>query len=371
MLNITLTIIAVIIVLALIYFVLRKIFDRFLANKILSSSISMAHLKHFENQKKDIEIFFFGACEFNSGIDPRQFTHNTFNFSIQIASYPEQYYFFKRYIDEMTSLKLVVLSVGDNSFCSYASTGVTFPLMFSRFIDYRELLSVSRPRMWFKILWYKWLYSTDLGTLHYGRKFFSSNFKRFIKQRRIQYGAIKRSVQDKMFGKEETETLEPTKQEELPQAVKSKTEKPAAKPKKTICATAEAGAIGVEKHFTEPLFDKRALFYFEKILKLCTQRNIPVVTVSMPRSKYFLDVAREKDYVTEELFLKEIINNPKYKGLIFKHLNYLSIYRDRDDLFQAEGALLNAEGRREFTKVLADDILPVMDQIVAKENSGL
>ena len=359
--NIVLIIIVTVIILAVIYFIIRKIFNRFLASKILASSISLAHLKHFENEKKDIEIFFFGACEFNSGIDPRKFQHKAFNFAIQIASYPEQYYFLKRYIDEMNSLKLLVLSVGDNSFCSYAATGVTFPLMFSKFINYKELMSVSKPRMWLKILWYKWLYSTDLGTLHYGRKFFAASFRRFIKQRRIQYGAIKQSFQKKASN---TKATSPQEKPSQPNPSVEKT--PVIKAKKQVCATAEDGVNGVEKHFTHPLFDERALFYFEKILDLCRERNIPLVAVSMPRSKYFLDIASERDYVTEQMLLDKIINNPKYSSIVCEYLNYLSIYRDRDDLFQAEGALLNADGRREFTQKIAEDIVPIMNTIITK-----
>jgi hypothetical protein len=314
---------AVIAAVVVFYYVYRKLMNRFIATQIMASSILVSDHRHFESQKNEIEIMILGACEFRDGIDAKYFKKKAFNFSVPMSGYTEYYYFLKRYIGEMPSLKTVILSVCDNSFCSYTNNAVCFPILFNKLIVFGELLSVNSFGMKAKLLWRKWLYSTDIGKLHYGRKFLAANMKRFISQKLI------RGKQGSTVGE-------------------------AREDKKGRCATPEGGVIGAKKHFSYPIFDGRALYYFEKILHLCRERNVPIFAVSMPRSKYFLKYSER--YVTEDMLMKNIIKNPRYEKFIHRHIDYLAIYRDEDDYFQAEGAMLNKKGKDALSGKLAEEL---------------
>ncbi|UCG35467.1 MAG: hypothetical protein JSW18_02900 [Candidatus Omnitrophota bacterium] len=398
-LNVTaVKIVAVITILSGFYFVLRKLVKWLLVKRILSASIILSDHRYFEKQKKDIQIFLFGACEFREGIDQKQFKHKAFNFSVPSAGYIEQYYFLKHYIDEMSSLKVLVLQLGDNSFCQRTSRGMTFPVLFNRFIDYKELLSISGARMHFKLLKQQWIYSTDVGRIHYyGRKviitniitaakrfigririrlgqiriFFIQSLKCFIRQRlfsreQVARGEIAAKTKQNLVGKEQAGTEEITvkKRQNLLDKEHTGIGGIAGKGGKRVCANAEDGLNGVKTHFSRPVFDRRALIYLEKILNLCKSRNISVVAVCMPRSKYFLKFSAE--YVTEDKLLETIVRNPKYENLIFKHLSYLKSYRDKDDFFKPSGVELNREGRQAFSVWLAEDISSIIEEIEAQ-----
>lgn len=346
----------------------RNWINGFLVKKILSSSIILADHRYFEERKDGVQIFILGSCEFRSGIDPKQFgEYDTFNFSVPRASYPEQYYFLRHYIKKMPSLKALVISVGDNSFCSYASTGVTFPLMFSKFMDYKELASKSSPWMRLKLVWYKWLYSSHLGTIYHGHKILFKKIKKAgsYYKRKFSFQNMKRFIEKRLSGSGQTVQSQPTlsANREAAATVAVSGKDSAQKMRKTVCASAEAGRIGVNKHFTNPIFDSRAIFYLEKMLNMCKDINIPVIAVCMPRSKYFIELS--ESFVNEKILDEKILRNFNRAGLIFRRLNYLDIYRDRDELFTPEGAELNAEGKKDFSTRFVKDIYGIMNAIEA------
>lgn len=364
------TILIAVVLVVSVYFILRELLNRFLVRKILASSLTLANLKYFEKQKDNIQVLFFGSCEFKSGIDPKQFSYNAFNFSVPLISYVEQYYFLYHYINQMPSLKALILSVGDNSFCSYASTGINFPMAFNRFINYKELAAISKPNMRIKLLWYKWLYSSYIGHIHYGRKFFIRNLQHFFRRQKHRFSIpnIKRFFRQRILGKEPLNAKKTLPQEKhslkrpkVISDVSQSREVDTSPLQKKQFANEEDGRIGATKHFSRPVFDKRGIIYFEKILSLCKDRHIPVMTVTMPRSKYFLKFSEEEGYITEAELMKKIIKNPKYKNLICEHLNYLSLYRDKDEFFTPEGAELNKDGSYAFSARLAEDLSSIIE----------
>lgn len=376
--------ILVLVIFAGLFFVFRQWIRRVLVKRILEASIILADHRCFDKKKKDIQLLLLGACEFREGIDEKRFTANAFNFSVPSTGFIELYYFLKHYIGKMPSLKALVLSVGDNSFCTKTSNGSTFPVLFNKFIDYEELMLLSSSNWRLKLWWQRWLYSSSVGHIHYGRKhlirqakqfifrytrkFHIQNLKRVFRQRVLYkvYPASKKSrgLKQKELAPARKDTYR-EKQKGLGGGKDTALVKSVLKEKKSIeCVDIASVREGVLTHFSRPTFDEKALVYFEKILKLCQSKSTPVITVCMPRSKYFLKVAEEEGYVTEKDLYGKIIHNPIYKDLIYEHLHYLNIYRDRDDLFSPNGVELNrGEGRKVFSMRLAEDINSIMQNL--------
>ena len=367
-----------------VYFALREWVRKILVKKILEASIILSDHRYFEKKKNDIQLLFLGACEFREGIDEKSFDSNVVNFSVPSVGFIELFYFLKYYIDKMPSLKALVLSVGDNSFCTKTSNGSTFPVLFNKFIDYRELIQFSGKKGRLKLWWQRWFYSSSVGHIHYGRKHFSWVVKKIILMyiRKFRIQNIKRVFRERILNKTHLGSGGPEdyRQQGLVPAGKSSARKKkeglsvgkdstllksVLRERKAVkCADIASAKEGVLTHFSRPTFDEKALIYFEKFLKLCQSRNLPVITVCMPRSKYFLDIVEEEEYVTGKELSEKIVQNPRYKDLIFEHLNYLNLYRDRDDLFNPNGVELNREkGRKVFSMHLAGDISSIMQAL--------
>ena len=202
----------------------------------------------------------------------------------------------------------------------------------------------------------------------YIRKFRIQNIKRVLREKvlnKTQLGSSKLGEYKQKGLAPARKSLPSKKREGLSVGKDSSLIKSALREKRGVkCADIASAREGVLTHFSRPTFDEKALIYFEKLLRLCKSRNIPVITVCMPRSKYFLDIAEEEEYVTEKELSGKIIQNPKYKDLIFEHLNYLNLYRERDDFFNLNGVELNREkGRKVFSMHLAEDISSIMQTL--------
>jgi hypothetical protein len=346
----------------------KKVLDRYLVGRIMDLSIIISDHRHFKRQVKDIEVLFLGACEFRSGIDERMCERKAFNFSVPSAGFVEQYYFLRKYIDELESLRLLVLSVGDNSFCSRTSKGRTFPVLFSKFIDYNELIRYSSPGMRPKLLYDKLLYSGYLGHIHYGKKYFDQlareyrkkmtarNLKRLIKERVIlrnkrSVSAPVRTKGKPQPGKKNFEDRTAARKAERPGS--SKAEKASGK-KALPGSVAEKAKKGAEEHFSRPFFSDTALIYLTKILDLCREHDIPVAGLCMPRSKHFIHFSSE--YVTERDLSEKVTSNPRFAEKLHAYINDLRLFEERPDLFREDGVELNREGKKEYSRYISERI---------------
>jgi len=376
-------VVAALIILWAVYQSLRAWARRVLVKSMLECSIMISDHRYFEKKMKSLEVLFLGACEFRAGIDDRLMGDKVFNYSVPSAGYIEQYYFLRHYISRMPDLKLLVLSVGDNSFCSRTANGTTFPVIFHRFLDYEEILSVSPPEKKIELLKQRWLYSTNLGTLHYSRKHIKRVGRKLAKhyKRKFSLSAIKSYFMPRVSrskghagkaGGQQSGEAGIGNKARVAGALKAKNAVPKAQtfPIKAVRsggAQREPGLgtvrHGVERHFSRPVFDDRALIYFTKILDLCLERGVHVVALCMPRSKDFITIMEEEKYISEDEFLRAVVNNPEYSAKIRAHWHHLKDYTDRADLFDKEGVELNKEGKRVFSERVSEKVKRVLEEI--------
>jgi len=119
----------------------------------------------------------------------------------------------------------------------------------------------------------------------------------------------------------------------------------------------------VDTHFqrdNQNDFDKDLLFYFERILILCHQRGIKVVTLMIPTTDYYLKHAEK--YITQNALSEKVLTNPRYSSYIYKQLDYLDLYAKDHTLF-IDADHLNHKGATLFSERIASDLSKIIEQI--------
>jgi hypothetical protein len=107
-------------------------------------------------------------------------------------------------------------------------------------------------------------------------------------------------------------------------------------------------------------FEKNLLSYFEKILILCHDRKVKVVTLMLPVTDYYLKHAEK--YVPRASLYEKVILNPKLSPYIFKHLDCLELYAKDHSLF-VDVDHLNHKGATLFSQRMISEFSEVMEQI--------
>jgi hypothetical protein len=117
----------------------------------------------------------------------------------------------------------------------------------------------------------------------------------------------------------------------------------------------------IQRHFRgDNIFDKDLLLYFEKILTLCHERGIKVVTLAVPMTDYYIEQAEK--YITKATLYEKVFSNPKFSYYIYKHLDYLGLYAKDHSLF-IDADHMNHEGATAFSRLVASDLSKVMEEI--------
>lgn len=272
-------------------------------------------LRDFEKNKEDVRTLFLGDSQILSALDAELFNGGAFNLSFYGANYIQSYYILKRYIDLMPKIKILILQVSLHSFSSFRSDRISEPLFWNRFIDYAELSEVKGSSVHTQKIHFTLLDSA------YGRRFFLTNLRDF---------AAEKFLNSRTSGRAGfTDNLDTVRRRDLQDRVKF--------------------------HFkNQDIFDRDLTVYFEKILNLCKERGVTVVTVQLPLSKKYAALANS--YVTFGQIEKMELKDPLDKGLIYKNLDYFSAFYDRDDYFEKDGDHLNGKGREKFSELLRGDI---------------
>ncbi|MBN1763795.1 MAG: hypothetical protein JW860_00930 [Sedimentisphaerales bacterium] len=283
----------------------------------------------FLHQHKDTEILFLGDSHFIHGIDPTSFPDQTFNLSFSGASYIQSYYLLKHFIPEMSHLKLVILPLDLHSMSSFRGNRINVPSFWNRFIEYPELVK------------YKGLpilknnFCLTLLSEEAGRGFFLKNLFTFLY---TAHGNIEKMPRPGKL--------------EINQYLNQK-----------------KALLRADYHFKECIIPDDALFtYFDKIITLCRDHSISVVTLQTPVSQFYLDQAQQ--YISIHPIITDIYYNHAYDKQIMQNLNYLEYYLDRSELFMADGDHLNRMGKSLFSKVLSRDIehiITIHNNIMAKK----
>lgn len=296
----------------------------FVAFEMLNRSFIKNYSKYFriqsefEPHKEKVQLLFLGDSHFAAGIDSNVFKVPAFNLSLTGTNYIASYYLLKHYIGQMPSLKTIVLPVDVHSFSSFRTNEFAKYVFWDQFIDYHELARVMGHRIT------GFVRITFLSE-NFGRKSFLGHLRNLILGRT-------QTVTDPT--EDIVEFVEPEKMEDKAlQKVK-------------------------QQFYEQNVFDESLLIYFEKILWLCREKKIRLITVQMPVSEEYLNFA--KQYVSQEDLKLRVLENPKYKPYISENFDFMEYYSKQRSLFSwsawRDGDHLDARGKEAFSALLAKEI---------------
>ena len=300
-------------------------------------SIFARTVKGFEEQKDEIQILFMGQSDVKYAIIPRVMPYKSYNFAEVAENYIGTYLKLKHHIGEMPHLKILVLGVSLPNFSSARLNWVErrhlsnyFSFGYVTHEDFKELY-----RMKGSIVLRQKI-SNFSPLLDRGQfKTFRKNLKKLIRNQPIQ----KTVMEDGYISFPEYHTVPG---DELME---------------------EVAARRVDHHFQaqdKNDFDKDLLSYFEKILILCHQRGIKVVTLMVPTTDYYLKHAGK--YMTQSVLCEKVLMNPRFSPYIYKHLDYLDLYA-RDQALFIDADHLNYKGATIFSERIASELSKIMEQI--------
>jgi hypothetical protein len=296
-------------------------------------SVFARTVKGFEEQKDQIQILFMGQSEMKYAIIPKMMPYKSYNFADLGENYIGTYLKLKYYMDQMPRLKMVVLALPLPSFSSARlnwaerrnfSLSNYFSYGYITRQDFKELYKMKG----FIVVRQKISnFSPLLDRVQF--KFFQKNIKKWIQNQPIP----KTVIEDGYVRSPGSAVME---------------------------GLAERR---VSLHFQENNkndFDKDLLSYFERILVLCHQRGVKVVTLMTPMTDYYIKHAEK--YITKADLYEKVLTNPQYSPYIYKHLDYLDLYAKDHTLF-VDIDHLNHKGATAFSELMASELSKVMEQI--------
>ncbi|MDH3498865.1 MAG: hypothetical protein OEM97_01975 [Acidimicrobiia bacterium] len=119
-----------------------------------------------------------------------------------------------------------------------------------------------------------------------------------------------------------------------------------------------------EHHFKGDPLDPVLIDYFEQLLHLCRDNKVTVVTVSPPVTDIYLAAAEK--YVTRADLFAATVDNPRFDGLIHKHIDMTDMYATRYELFRDQNHM-NASG----AELASRHVASVLGDLVHPEATGL
>ena len=267
----------------------------------------------FKEKQKQVRLLFLGASDMKAALIPSAFGVPAFNYAIHNEFYIGSYFKLKKCIDDMPDLEMVILPVSPGSFLSCWSLRTDVPAF--AFMD-----------------------SDDFDELYQAQGMITV----FQKLRRYYYVMNPSRFKEFLGNLGGLALNRPVRQAEMSDGYRKYT---------GILADPEKAAVKARVYFSrsEP-FDKYMLLYFKKILQLCHDRGIRVVTVTLPNAKPYVETAQA--YVTMDQLADRVLDHPDYRPYIWKHFNFLELYSDRQDLF-FDANHLNHEGAVMLSERLA------------------
>ncbi len=296
-------------------------------------SVFARTVKGFEEQKGQIQVLFMGQSDMKYAIIPKVMPFKSYNFAELGEGYIGNYLKLKYYIDEMPHLKMVVLSFSLPSFSStrlnwaerrnfsmsnYFSYGYITHQDFKELYKTRGFIVVSQKISSFSPL-------LDKAQVRY----FWRNLKKLIRNQPIQ-----KTVMENGYIKVPVSAV-----------------------------IEEQAEQRIQGHFDKSHkndFDKDLLSYFERILVLCHQRGVKVVTLMTPTTDYYIKHAEK--YVTRSALYEKVLTNPKFSPYIYRNLDYLDFYAKDHTLF-VDADHLNHKGATIFSERIASELSKIMEQI--------
>jgi len=263
-------------------------------------------LDNFFKEKNNIETVFLGSSHFYKGINTDKIGHNVFNLSFAGRNYLTLYYLLKAYIKTMPSLKRIVLEADYHNFTSYISNfSINHP--FIKYVDFAELFRIKGPLFILNRVNYLTVLDERLG-----KSFFIDNVLGYI-------------INNHKLSLFQTIWIS-----RVPKTSKER----------------------VNLHFGDrkPI-NQEMVLYFNKIIDLCRENNIEIITLRMPVSDEYIkfsDEFKEGRELKEKV--RDILTNSGCKNY-----DYENLYSAQKFLFWSDGDHLTKEGAEIFTMHLKDE----------------
>jgi hypothetical protein len=269
----------------------------------------------FAQRADDVHMLFLGQSDVIRGLNPLEFEVDAFNYSFSGETFIGTYYRLRSRIDKMPKLETIVLPV---SYASFSAKRRLAAHSFS-FISPWDLVELSQIR----------------GKTVFSRKItetFAAFRQRSVNKmyRKIVELIVLGEIQNK------TEMVDGFLIENKSHFNRNNAKK------------------AVDRLLTgaNPM-DQGLLLYFKKILELCREKNINVVTVSLPMSDYFIELASR--HVTMAHIKTAVIDNPEYHQFICAHFDYTNLLSGRNEMFHDQNHL-NMAGAAIVSRQLAGDL---------------
>ncbi len=295
-------------------------------------SIFSKGIKQFVEDKYKVEVLFCGGSDMSHDVNPSRLHFEAFNFGHTLENYIETYYILKHYINEMPSLRLVVLEVNLAHFSSKYSTVPKkeyFINGYLNFDDMRELYKFKgNAVVWGKLLSYCSIIKRSYMYNFINRLSDLMSGKGIVKKNIHKGFVYLRDEKSRIFNDEITEQM-----------------------------SIRRGDYDFDGYNA---FDEDSLVYFEKVLRLCKERNITVVTTTLPVTGYYL--RQSSNYINKDIFFAKIINNPRFNKYIYKHLDFLETFSNRYELF-LDVTHLNYKGSAVFSDLISNSISEILLKI--------
>ena len=194
-------------------------------------------LDNFLKEKNNIETVFLGSSHFYKGINTDKVGDNVFNLSFGGRNYFTLYYFLKAHIKTMPSLKRIILEADHHNFTSYVSN-VSINHPFIKYVDFFELFKIKGPLFILSRVNYLTVLDERLG-----KSFFIDNALGYL------ISNHKLSLFQTIW---------------LSRVVKTARDR-------------------AKLHFEDrkPI-NQEMVLYFNKIINLCRENNIEIITLQMP-----------------------------------------------------------------------------------------
>ena len=263
-------------------------------------------LDNFLKQKSDIETVFLGSSHFYKGINTDEIGQKVFNLSFGGRNYFTLYYFLKAHIKTMPSLKQIILEADYHNFTSYISNNsINHP--FIKYVDFPELLKIKGLLFILSRVNYLTVLDERLG-----KSFFIDNALGYL------------------ISNHKLSLFQATWISRVPK-------------------TSEGRA---KLHFEDrkPI-NQEMVLYFNKIISLCRENNIEIITLQMPVSDEYVKFSDKfKEGKELKLKVRDILADSGCKNY-----DYENLYSAQKSLFWSDGDHLTKEGAKLFTMHLKDE----------------
>ena len=291
-----------------------EITNRFLVSRY---SINALNFRSFLQKKASIQVLFMGDSHLGSGVGDVPDLPKLFNLSFGGFRYPPMYYLFKRFRDEMPNLKVLILNLDLHSFGPLPQSSFEPHFFWDQYVDYHEIKQ--RTDAWYGSRPFEWtILSKNAGR-----------------------GAFFRGLQEALkFNRPHKKILSSLRAENAEQEWRI-AERP-------LVQSRRADSHFVSKNPLEP----GVRYFFQKLLELAREKEIIVITVQLPVSRYYFE--RAKQYVTPAQLMDWIDSD--LRSYSVKNLDYRELFFDHQEYFQLDGDHLSSRGREAFLKILFQDL---------------